>query len=74
MGRRVDVADLIDATEVARLLGLAQRNSVTTYLRRYADMPRPIVERAEGKTRLWLRPDIVAWANATGRHPAGDAA
>jgi hypothetical protein len=37
-------------------------------------MPRPIVERAEGKTRLWLRPDIVAWANATGRHPAGDAA
>ena len=74
MGRRVDLSELIDANEVARLLGLSHRNSVTTYLRRYADMPRPVLERAEGRTRLWLRPEIVAWAAATGRQSAGSAA
>jgi glutathione-regulated potassium-efflux system ancillary protein KefG len=70
----VDVSELIDAAEVARVLGLSHRNSVTTYLRRYGDMPRPVLERSEGKTRLWLRSEVVAWAEATGREPAGDAA
>jgi len=74
MGRQVDLGDLIDANEVAHLLGLSHRNSVTTYLHRYQEMPRPVLERAEGRTRLWLRPEIVRWATATGRHPAGDAA
>ena len=74
VGRRVDLSDLIDANEVALLLGLSHRNSVTTYLRRYREMPRPVLERAHGKTRLWLRSEIVRWANSTGRHPTGDAA
>ncbi len=34
LGDEIDVDDLIDANEVARLLGLAHRNSVTTYLNR----------------------------------------
>lgn len=60
----VRTEDLIDAHEVADLLGLAHRNSVSTYLKRYADMPRPVVERSGGRTRLWLRTEIEAWADA----------
>lgn len=67
MGKRIDVDDLIDANEVARLLGLAHRNSVTTYLNRYPDMPRPAVEIRESRIRLWSRPEIVTWAAHTGR-------
>jgi glutathione-regulated potassium-efflux system ancillary protein KefG len=59
----VRTEDLIDAHEVAEILGLAQRNSVSTYQRRYADMPRPVVERGRGRTRLWLRDDIEQWAS-----------
>ena len=58
---------LVDSQVVAEILGLKHRNSVTTYLRRYSDMPRPVVELGEGRVRLWLRPDIEAWARATGR-------
>lgn len=61
MGTRVDTADLVSASEVADLLGLSHHNSVTTYLHRYADFPRPIVEKSSGHIRLWLRQDIIGW-------------
>ncbi len=64
---QVKTEDLIDSLEVAELLGLTHRNSVSTYLKRYADMPRPVVERGGGRTRLWLRQEIEAWAEETGR-------
>jgi glutathione-regulated potassium-efflux system ancillary protein KefG len=63
MSPRVDTEDLIDSQEVAEILGLSHRNSVSTYLRRYDDFPRPIVERGGGRTRLWLRTTIVSWAD-----------
>ncbi|HEX2040725.1 MAG TPA: hypothetical protein VHF47_13455 [Acidimicrobiales bacterium] len=62
MAPKVNTEDLIDAQEVAELLGLSHRNSVSTYQKRYADMPRPVVERGGGRTRLWLRSEIVRWA------------
>ncbi|MDJ0771309.1 MAG: hypothetical protein QNJ12_21150 [Ilumatobacter sp.] len=61
MGRFVDLDDLVDAGEVAGLLGLAQRNSVTTYMKRYKDFPDPVLEFADGKCRAWLRKDIESW-------------
>jgi len=61
VGRRVDVDDLLNAAEVAEIIGLSHSNSVTTYLRRYADFPRPIVEKSDGKIRLWLLSDIITW-------------
>ncbi len=64
MAPTVRTEDLVDAHEVAEILGLAQRNSVSTYLRRYADMPRPVVERSGGRTRLWLRSDVEEWARS----------
>ncbi len=65
MTPRVRTEDLIDAQEVAEILGLAQRNTVSGYQRRYPDMPRPIVDLGPGRPRLWLRQEIEKWA--TGR-------
>ena len=61
MGRRVDLDDLIDVGEVAELLGLAHKNSVTTYMRRYDDFPVPAVQFADGKCRAWIRQDVEDW-------------
>ena len=58
---RVNTEDLITASEVAVMLGLAHHNTVSTYLRRYEDFPRPVVDRSGGRVRLWLRQDIQAW-------------
>ena len=61
MGRKVDLDDLIDVGEVAELLGLAHKNSVTTYMRRYDDFPKPAIEFADGKCRAWVLGDVQSW-------------
>ena len=63
----VDTDDLVDAQGVADILGLAFRNAVSEYQRRYHDMPRPVVDLGAGKPRLWSRKAIVAWAQEKGR-------
>jgi len=63
---QVDTHDLIDAQEVAEILGLSQRNSVSLYQRRYPDMPRPVVERGGGRTKLWLRSEVERWVRERG--------
>lgn len=67
MTPRVDTNDLIDATEVAEVLGLSHRNSVSLYQRRYAEMPRPLVERAGGRIKLWSRRDVARWGRSRSR-------
>lgn len=59
---RVDTDELVDATEAAEILGLSHRNSVSLYQRRYSTMPRPVVERGGGRTKLWIRSDLEHWA------------
>jgi glutathione-regulated potassium-efflux system ancillary protein KefG len=61
MSPKVNTEDLISATEVSHILGLSHYNTVTTYLRRYADFPRPVVDLSGGRIRLWIRQDIEAW-------------
>jgi len=61
MGRTVDVDDLIDAQGVADLLGLAQRNTVSAYQKRYPDMPRPVVDLGQGRCKMWSAVEVVAW-------------
>ena len=34
---------------------------LSMYLHRYPDMPRPIIERGRGRTRLWVRSGIETW-------------
>lgn len=67
MSPQVNTEDLIDARAVATILGLAHRNTVSAYQKRYPEMPRPIIELGRGRPRLWLRPQILAWAKQAGR-------
>ena len=62
MSPQVATEDLLDAKGVADLLGLSHRNTVSQYQRRYADMPRPVLDLGEGRVKLWLRPEIERWA------------
>jgi predicted DNA-binding transcriptional regulator AlpA len=62
MGRKVDVDDLLDANGVAEILGLAHRNTVSVYQHRYDDMPRPVREFGDRRTKLWLRTEVERWA------------
>ena len=63
MGRKVDVDELIDAQGVADMLGLAQRNTVSLYQRRYADMPRPVIDLGRGRCKMWVSIEVAAWAH-----------
>ena len=67
MAPSVDPDNLIDAYEVARMLGLSHRNTVSGYQRRYPDMPRPVVDMGKGRCKLWHRPAIVQWLKETKR-------
>lgn len=64
MGRKVDTDDLMDAQGVADMLGLAQRNTVSLYQRRYADMPRPVIDLGQGRCKMWLCSEIERWDEA----------
>jgi len=61
MPKRVALEELIDAHDVARILGLSQRNTVSQYQRRYPDMPRPVLDLGPGRPSLWRRPQIERW-------------
>jgi len=63
----VNTDDLIDAQTVADMLGLAHRNTVSAYQKRYPDMPRPILDLGRGRPRLWLRPEIDQWESSRRR-------
>lgn len=65
--RMIDPSDLLDAGEVAALLGLSRRQAVATYRQRYETFPEPVVVKNSGHCTLWARADIEAWAAATGR-------
>jgi glutathione-regulated potassium-efflux system ancillary protein KefG len=67
VGRKVDVDDLLDANGVAELLGLAHRNTVSVYQHRYPDMPRPVRDFGDRRTKLWLRSEIDGWRATTNR-------
>lgn len=58
----VNTDDLCDAHHAAELLGLSHPNSVFGYLRRYPDLPRPVIDLGGRRTSLWLRPELEAWA------------
>lgn len=60
MGKKVDVDDLIDAVEVARLVGFKSSTAVSVYLSRGV-LPEPVVDRGANRVRLWLRQDIERW-------------
>lgn len=56
-----ELDSLIDAGEVATILGLAHRNSVSTYRSRYPDFPSGRPAPGGGRSRLWTRAEILGW-------------
>jgi hypothetical protein len=64
MPQLVDPDDLIDATSVAEVLGLANRTSVSVYQRRYPTMPRPVIDLGRGRTKLWSKTALRSWARS----------
>ena len=62
MSPTVRTEDLVDSQEVADILGLTHRNSVSTYAKRYADFPKPVVDKGVSRVRLWLQQDVRDWA------------
>ena len=62
VGTKVDPDDLVGAVEVQSILRLSHPSSVTTYLKRYPDFPRPMVDQSESRIRL--RRDIIEWHRA----------
>jgi hypothetical protein len=67
MSPLVRTEDLVDAQELAEMLGLAHPNSVSTYQHRYSDMPRPVLDLGRGRPKLWLRPIVLDWKSARSR-------
>lgn len=63
MGKKVDVDDLIDAAEVARLAGFKSPTAVSVYLSRGV-LPPPVLDRGANRVRLWLRQDIQRWVKS----------
>lgn len=66
---KVVLADLLDAAQVASLLGLGGASATRVYRSRYDDFPDPVRTSEGGRCLLWLRQDVEAWARATGRLP-----
>lgn len=56
---KIDTDDLLNATEVAELLGLSHRTAIATYRARYY-FPEPIF--TKGTCVLWARRDVERWA------------
>lgn len=67
MGQKVDLDDVLDATQVAELLGLSSRGAVSVYRQRYDDFPDPILERSSGRCQFWLRAEIESWSDKRSR-------
>jgi predicted DNA-binding transcriptional regulator AlpA len=65
MGRRVDVHDLVGATEIAKRLGAARSQVVHSWHRRYTDFPEPVAQLE--RALVWNWPDVERWARRTGR-------
>ena len=53
---------LLNAKDVAAVLGLAHREEVATYRKRYGDFPQPLI--IKGTCVLWLRQDVEKWARS----------
>lgn len=67
VARLVDLDDLLDAHDVAELIGLTNPNGLPMYRARYDDFPEPVWRSRGGRCQVWLREDVVGWAQKTGR-------
>ncbi len=72
MGRRVDVEQLVGASDIAQRFGMPRTQDVHTLRRRDPAFPEPIRILGSGPSRgihVWYWPDIAAWAKKKGITP-----
>lgn len=62
--KMVNANDLIDAQEVAGIIGVSDPKNAVAYLSLYPEMPRPVVYLGRGRARLWVRKEIERWNKA----------
>src|SRR3954454_19642267 len=67
LASNLNPGDLVGAAEASRILELSHASSVTTYLRRYPDFPKPVVDVSSSHARLWNREDIERWQRERGK-------
>lgn len=65
----LDPRDLVNSSQIAERLGLAQRETVHQYVRRYSRFPEPVY--AQGKVMLWDWRQVHRWATGDDQAPAG---
>jgi hypothetical protein len=65
VSRKVDVAELVGALEIAQRMGSKRRQLVTDWRRRHHDFPEPIARLSAGD--VWAWSDIEKWAKRSGR-------
>lgn len=69
MGRRVDVSQLVGASELAEPLGYQRTQDVHSLRRRDPTFPEPVARIGGGVHKqilVWYMPDVVAWARRKG--------
>ena len=69
MGERGDPDDLIGASEVQAILRLSHLSSVTTYLKGYPNLSKPVIGLSGSSVRLWQRQDIIRWRETREARP-----
>lgn len=76
MGRRLDVSQLVGASDIKDRLDFARVQDVHGYRRRDASFPDPVVSIGGGaryRILVWYWPDVATWARRKGITPrAGD--
>ena len=65
VGRRVDVEQLVGASEIASRLGVLRPGVVHDWRRRHAEFPAPVA--VVSRVGLWVWRDVERWARKTGR-------
>jgi predicted DNA-binding transcriptional regulator AlpA len=65
VGQKVDLNDLVDATEIARRLNVKRPQVVHDWRRRHGEFPEPVA--FLGNSHVWLWPEVKSWAKSTGR-------
>lgn len=65
MGRKLDVDQLVGATEIAERLGVRRPQVVHDWRRRHAAFPQPVLRLQQAL--VWYWPEIEKWARTTGR-------
>ena len=59
---KYDVHDLIDAQDVAELIGVMSANQVYALLETNSRFPGLVLDRGFNRARLWSKSDVVKWA------------